>query len=182
MEIRKLNDSVKEPEDSRIVCTLRGLHGYKEILKKINQYCVELGTPYHAIITYDLERETVICDVVEISPNGNKCRMHDVPIDQCVPLLKWATHKNRKEYRKKVFTEAAEIAAKIDGEQYNVSSTASDEMFDYLMSVKIADKYAYYYHSIKANSWVSRNENKWTDTLTGERYSNSEIFCRKGGN
>ena len=151
MEIRKINDSVKEPEDSRIVCTLRGLHGYKEILKKINQYCVELGKPYHAIITYDLERKTVICDVVEISPNGNKCLMHDVSIDQCVPLLKWATHKNRKEYRKKVFTVAAAIAAEDGAFYFRVHETETDAngcVCDYELFFKCFDDDWTYYHDM----------------------------------
>lgn len=164
---------------THVLCNLTEYESLGDQLCRIDNLCEKIGLDWSVDINYSVAKNTIVADVYSEFPEMDNL-YKDKSLDEVERILAEKAKETEHEYRKKVFTEAAEIAAKIDGEKYNVSSTASDEMFDYSMFVKIADKYAHYYHSIKANSWLSRNENKWTDALTGESYSNSEIFCRKG--
>lgn len=164
-----------------VLCNLTEYESLGDQLCRIDNLCEKIGLDWSVDINYSVAKNAIVADVYSEFPEMDNL-YKDKSLDEVERILAEKAKETEREYRKKVFTEAAEIAAKIDGEKYNVFPTASDEMFDYSMFIKIADKYAYYYHSIKANSWLSCNENKWTDTLTGESYSNSEIFCRKGGN
>ena len=161
-----------------ILCNLTEYESLEEQLCRINELCEKIGLGWSVDINYSVAKNAIVADVYSEFPEMDNL-YEDKSLDEVERILAEKARETEREYRKKVFTEAAEIAAKIDGEKYNVFSTASDERFDYSLFVKVVDKYVYYYHSIKANGWLSHNEDKWTDALTGQSYSSSELFCRR---
>ena len=82
--------------------------------------------------------------------------------------------KRRENTKKKIFVEAAEIAADIK-EGFDVASLV-DKDFDYVLAVRQNDKIIRYYYSSKIKRWIYKAKSEYVDALTGQIYSDSEIF------
>ena len=134
----------KKNTENRVVCTLKGAHVYKDIFEEINARCISLGETWHVIVTYDLEQDQVVCDIYE-NPKENKLIAEYLPLDMCLFCLVGLDCE--KKAHKKIFAEAAEIAANKGAEYFRVHEVEKDSdggECDYKLVVKNIESYIYY--------------------------------------
>lgn len=127
-----------------------------------------------AIVQYDLNSKGMVASLFD----GCKEIVEKVDLDSAREYL---TEKAdaKEAYRRKVLTEAAEVAAYYNAGTYIIRK--GDEYLDYSMQTKVDGCTLHHFHSKILNCWVSRMDNKeeWIDAFTGEIYSALDIFDDK---
>lgn len=133
-----MNINSKE-EGSRVICDLKNSEVLGLWFGEFDELCKQLGENWYVEVTYDVVKKGVVCDIYS-DWFENEFAGKNFSLTQAKKELKEAVRKVKEEYRKKIFMEAAEIAARIGAETYSVYIKASDKMFDWSMYPKVGDK------------------------------------------
>ena len=151
-------------DTSRVFCPLRGSEVLEPIFEKLTALCKELGTEAMVCVDYDLEKKAVVCDVYEDLDN-DKVIIEDVSLSKAQRVLEKVIQERKEaEYRKKVFAEAAEIAAKFEAEAFRVR-VAETDMYDDSCDYRlyILGKGTYYHE--KEMGWYTYETNEETGEI-----------------
>lgn len=149
----------------------------EEVRKEFERLDPELeGSGYSADAVFNLSCCEVHYDIIKDETLSTVAE--NLTFDEAITWLREEKREKEKEYRKKVFTEAAEIAAGLMADAYSVRKYPEEtNVFDYTMWIRIEDNSVKYCKHLKTlNCWVEKiDEGEWMDEDTGEIYSDAFV-------
>lgn len=155
-----------------VSCNVIECESLEEQLRRIDDLCAKVGAGWTVDVNYSVAKGMLVCGIYSEWPECN-CLHDGKTLDEVEVILREIREKKR-EHQKKIFVEAAEIAADTK-EGFDVTSLV-DKDFDYVLAVRQNDKIIRYYYSSKIKRWIYKAKSEYVDALTGQIYSDSEIF------
>ena len=156
-----------------VLCNLTEYESLGDQLCRIDNLCEKIGLGWSVDINYSVAKNAIVADVYSEFPEMDNL-YKDKSLDETERILTEKAKEAECEYRKKIFTEAAEIAAIYKADSYTIKECNQWLLYD--MDIKIGKLSQHYSYSSVLKSWVTSCSDGWMNALTGEIYSVLDIF------